>query len=349
MSLLFRAIRKVLPEPALPLARRVHTYLRQVEAGLARGWGVLVVRFHWLRLSSGLATPGHLAPGRRKLLSHRDSSTAQDPGLSGSAINKTESRKPHVLFVMQKWCYCLPACGPTNHEHNLVGSLEASGLATYERFYFDEYYQQHGRPCDAAFLKLCMASEADLIVLIRVPVRASDPDPPNVKLETMRLIKERIGIPIIAVWPDAVHLHEAQVAESCLAFASFNVLWDSVSASLKTTRKPEQWLRTWTPQDPRIYYDAGLKRDIDVSFVGGLKYFPDRKSGLAALRSGGISVLHAGGQRENRLSVEEYASIHKRSKIGLNFCLTPDKQIQCKGRVFEYLAVRGHAVGGRES
>ena len=37
-------------------------------------------------------------------------------------------QKPYVLFVTEKWCDCNPDRGPTNSEHNLFGSLEASGL-----------------------------------------------------------------------------------------------------------------------------------------------------------------------------------------------------------------------------
>ena len=49
----------------------------------------------------------------------------------------------------------------------------------------------------------------------------------------------------------------------------------------------------------------------------------------------GIDVYQTGGQRECRLSVDEYARIYMRSKIALNFCYHPNLIAQCKSRVFE--------------
>jgi spore maturation protein CgeB len=46
----------------------------------------------------------------------------------------------------------------------------------------------------------------------------------------------------------------------------------------------------------------------------------------------------SGGQRESKLTPEQYASIIRRSKIGINFSLSPTMMFhQLKGRTFEYI------------
>ncbi len=45
-----------------------------------------------------------------------------------------------------------------------------------------------------------------------------------------------------------------------------------------------------------------------------------------------------GGQREEKLSPHQYAELIRRTKIGLNFSLSPAMFHQTKGRVFEILA-----------
>ncbi len=64
---------------------------------------------------------------------------------------------------------------------------------------------------------------------------------------------------------------------------------------------------------------------------------PHRFAGISALRSNGIDVHQTGGQREYRLPVDEYARIHMRSKIALNFCYHHNGETQMKGRVLEVL------------
>jgi spore maturation protein CgeB len=111
---------------------------------------------------------------------------------------------------------------------------------------------------------------------------------------------------------------------------------DSTTVYLNRSEHPEKYLLMWCPEDPRIFYNSNTERDISISFVGSV-VSPQHRSRLAylsALRSNGIQVYQAGGQRERCLSIEEYSGIHRRSKIGLNFCRS-GPHVQLKGRVFE--------------
>lgn len=258
-----------------------------------------------------------------------DVSVSPDTNIPETA--KADRTKPQVLFVAGKWCDCKPRYGLTNNEHNLFGSLEASGLATQKRFHFDEYYYRYKHAGDAALVKLCLESRPDLLVLSWGPGSPYDP-----KLETLDVIRNKMRIPIAAVWCDIVCPNEMAQAEELLPFVDLNVVFGSTTVHLTKSQHPEKYLPTWVPQDPRIFYNPGWPRDIGISFLGGISNYPDRSAGLAALRAGGIKVHQAGGQREKRLSVSSYARIHMRSKIGLNFCLNAG-YVQCKGRVFEIL------------
>lgn len=241
--------------------------------------------------------------------------------------NKTElhsSTKPHVLFVTEKWCDGNPNAGLTNSEHNLFGSLETSGLATQDRFHPDEYCLQNHRPFNTPLLLKCIKCNPDLIILTW---------PCTPKSKILKQIKERLRIPMVALWWDSVnHMEEA---ESILPFVELNVVVDSTTAYLRRTCQPEKYMPMWTPQDPKIFYNPNLHRDIDVCFVGTMRNHPDRLAGVFALRLNGIDVYQTGGQRECRLSVDEYARIYMRSKIALNFCYHPNLSAQFKGRVIE--------------
>jgi len=229
--------------------------------------------------------------------------------------------KPHVLFVTEKWCSCDPAMGPTNSEHNLFGSLESTGLATYERFHFDEYHLKNRRPCDFALLRLCVESKPDLLLFT-----SCDYCP---RWVTLGVISRKIGIPVVALWWDDI----GDLAESALPFVDLNIVFHLLA--MQHTHHPEKYLLMWVPQDPRIYYSPNMNRDIDISFVGAIDKTPDRRAGIDALRANGIEVYQAGGQRENPLPLEEYARVYMRSKITLSFGIGWAGIQQAKSRVFE--------------
>jgi len=249
-----------------------------------------------------------------------------------------ERTKPHILFVTEKWCDPnYPEFGPTNSEHNLFGSLEASELATMERFYYDEYYQLHGSFCDRALLTRCLDTKPDIIVLTAWSKRTRL----GPKLETLKLIGKNINIPIVPFWFDSVQSESMEASELLLPFIRLNVVLDSTTAYLQSTNNPNKYISLWTPQDPRVFYNPDSVRDIDISFVGSINNYPDREAGIESLKSNGLEVYQSGGQREDRLSVEAYAQTYMRSKIGLNFSRGRGDRtryansIQSKGRMFE--------------
>lgn len=240
--------------------------------------------------------------------------------------------KPHILIVADKWCDRNPSSGISNSEQMIRLPLEESGLATYQIFSFDEYYYSNQRDTDSALLAICAETKPDMLFISWFAVPGS---PFNPKYETLDIIKNRYGIPVIIIWWDSVKPQNIKTAESLLPVVSFHIVPDSSSAYLKYTNQPEKYIPFWVAHSTTIFNDAGFKRDIDVSFAGSVDPYYERQARLHALFSNNINVYVSGGQREHRLSIEDYAAILKRSKITLNFSRNPHGQFQIRGRVYE--------------
>ncbi|HEV3259962.1 MAG TPA: glycosyltransferase [Gemmataceae bacterium] len=236
---------------------------------------------------------------------------------------------PHILFVTEKWCDGNPGCGKTNSEHNLFGSLHCSGLATHECFHFDEFFRAHGAKSDRALVRRLRDGWPRPDLVIATPLWGCELSP---DLATYAQIFDS-GIPIIFLWFDAAQPHIQSLAKELSRISAATIILDI--ASHEVFHDPK-FIAMWTPQDPRIFHNTNQARNVDVSFVGGLKAFPDRQACLATVKEAGVGVLQSGGQRETNLSVTDYAAIHQSSKISLNFCRTPGGDLtQIKGRAFE--------------
>lgn len=240
---------------------------------------------------------------------------------------------PAVLFVLDKWCEGNPAFGPSNHEHNFLGSLAATGLASATSFHFDQYYADHQRAGDLALLQLCQTRRPGLIVLCWLHGSRHNPHP-----ETLRVLSQSARIPIVACWFDSVRPEVMAVANRLDPWVTLHVVLDSPTAYCSAARSPEKFLPLWTPQDPRLFTSHGQTRDLDICFAGTVApNLPERARGLAALRQAGLAIHVAGGQRHQALPAPEYAARYQRAKIVVNFSRASNGQFQAKGRVFEAL------------
>ncbi len=238
--------------------------------------------------------------------------------------------RPHILFVTEKWCDGNPEMGLTLSEHNLWSTLAGSGLATCEHFFYDEYYREYGTPGDEALLELCARIRPDMLFFSYTLCA-----PHNPTVETLHAVRDRWNIPVVMIWWDSIHPLIAPVAERYLAASDLHVLVDA-DAFIHQTDYPEKCLRLWCPLDTALFHDPCCARDIALSHVGSVAFYPHRQSGLAALRAAGIEVYEAGGQREHKLTREEYARTLQRSKITLNFADIGTAGVtQTKARIFE--------------
>lgn len=224
------------------------------------------------------------------------------------------NKKPHVLFVVTKWCAGNPNYGISAYESNLLGSLESSGLATCKTFYHDEYWHIHQQTGDSALLQKCIDTKPDIVFIL--PFAPSKQSPFNMAPNTFEIIKSQLKIPIVAMWGDFQPLME--IGTSVQSFIDFNIVTGS-STVLSRISQPEKYMYFWCPKDPRYFYNPGMERDIPISFVGSVQR-RDRPQAIKTLRMSGIDVYQTGGEREQHIPVEQYAQIFMRSKISLSFC-----------------------------
>ena len=299
--------------------KKVYDFLARMRHGLTYTQLTqhLELTHHFIRIWVLHNIIYQLSPSKGKIIGTRFKPGNQD-------WQRTSALKPHVLFIMEKWCDGNPNCGISNSDNNLLGSLESSGLATQDRFHPDEYLRANQCSYDTASLLKCIRSNPDLIIIAW---------PYAPKGNILKKVKERLQIPIVAIWWDSVnHIEEA---ESFAPFVDFNLVVDSSTSYIGKAKEPWKYISLWCPQDPTIFHNPELARDIDISFVGTMAGHEDRISGIGALRASAFDVYQTGGQRESRIAVAEYANIFMRSKITLNFCYHSNGIAQTKGRIFE--------------
>lgn len=241
-----------------------------------------------------------------------------------------------ILFVMEKYCDGDIKCGPTNSESMLVGAIKSTGLVNQtKQFYFDILCHQLGqRRISKLLLEECAEFKPDLVIFT----------PLSPLLDPPRDVIDRIANVLrIKVY---IQLFDASTVgiNSWLPFGNYVGIIDMVSTHLGYRGNPKI-IQTYSAVNPQDFYDQKLKRDIDVSFVGSIDPggvgWPLRNEYINFLRNNGVNVVTCGGQRYNRISIEEYSNILNRSKISLNFCRQCSSGVsQLKGRVFEAMACR---------
>jgi len=169
-------------------------------------------------------------------------------------------------------------------------------------------------------------------VIVFWPTGIPNIDPTRI---LMSVIKRELHIPLILVIGDSVTPWSKSFIDSWLPFVNYVAIEDDIVDEARYDQRYIQFnLSTGT--NKKIFYDHGLKKDIDVSFIGNTKV-ANRMMYLDYLKTSGIDVYVSGGTKKTELSWDEYATLLSRSKITLNFCLN-DKYPQIKGRVMEAMA-----------
>lgn len=222
---------------------------------------------------------------------------------------------------MEKYAGGYGNSGKSNSLHNFVGSLEQLGVADIECIFFDEYFHAHGGGIDPYLMsRLGGVDVVFFTYLFHCPF--------NPAASTLFAIKNA-DVKVVCAWTDFCKVRVAEYEDA----ATLNLVIDS-----NTGHDDEKFMSTFTPQDPRIYCDRGLVRDLDVSFVGSPSK-PERRMYLNRLQqesfffSKETSLQHAG----STLSPEDYASVMQRSKISLNFSRAENNRKQFKGRALEVM------------
>lgn len=250
-----------------------------------------------------------------------------------------------VLFLMEKYCDANPACGPTNTESVIGETIKSTWLVREtKRFYFDVLCQQLGKErMIQLLLEDCEVFEPDLIIYSACGGPLGEQlNPPDNIFSCLR----SKGIKVLTCLWDSVSVGPwdsiAREEIKWSSFSNFIGIWDSIVPHLKYQRNPKI-IQAYSAVDPKNFHNKNLERDIDISFIGSVDLigarWPGRIQYINFLRSNGVNVFVAGGQRQGRLSWEDYSNFLNRSKISLSWSIDPRLgTCQLKGRVFEVIA-----------
>lgn len=273
------------------------------------------------------------------------------------------NKKLNILFVSLKWVDALPGM-PLTSVHPLMDALDHSGLGKASSFFCDEHIHRQQTQCDETFLKYCWQNRPDIIFLYptqldiaMVPAGKNAGDGKPLFLfprnETIRFVRNKMGIPVINAVGDAWSKEAFKRFESMAHFSDTILLFDPESEFLHRTENKSKYATLWFPINQKRFYRNGRKQDISISFIGrtdnqaGNEHLPFdnplhqyvyRNHYLQKLISLGCPVFRAGGaQNRYPLSDDMVAQYLQRSKITLNFSYNTPKKRLFRGRVWEAL------------
>ncbi len=229
--------------------------------------------------------------------------------------------RTHVTFLIEKYTHEYGKSGISINLDNLVETLHQTGAASYDVVHYDERFHE-GPPLTAR--DISKPADVDEHVLVYVCHYHS---PANPSLAMLAAAKSS-GSRLVGVWLDKLtSVSTPDYAE----IADLNVILDGNDFEL-----PRSW-PIFTPKNSRYFYDPGLERDVDVSFVGESRYLTQRQSMLRKLenetRIRATIVRSSAADPKRKLTIEEFARVLQTSKISVAF--TKDAVKQLKGRIFE--------------
>lgn len=243
--------------------------------------------------------------------------------------------KTKVLLVSEKYCDANPDLGLTNSFHNLLHTF-ISTQANYHinTLHLDESKILYQKPIDEVLLNYCKQYEVHIIIITLLGDSSFNPS-----FNCLTELK-KMGIYLCFIWPDTGPGWGLQTIKELGDIANLHVSIDN-PVYIPEKAYNNNHLILWTPEDESLYYlQPNKQKDIEVSFVGSPRY-SDRAYFLNYLMGHYPSVIIRGGQREEKLPPEKYAQLIRRSKISINFSLSPSGFFQTKGRVFEIISTGG--------
>lgn len=243
-----------------------------------------------------------------------------------------------VLMLSAKWCDGNPSLGLSSDFHNVFNSFRQSypNIPYYTLFY-DESVVVYSVHINDVLKDFCNRNGITTLI---VSLMGNSPLNPSIDV-LHELTKE--GYKICIVWPDTGPSWGMQTMASIGDKVTLHISWDNPRSNFHdTTPRVNNYLNLWTPEDKTLFRFLPFdKKDIDVSFLGSTDKYQDRLYFLNHLK-GNKNIFISGGQRDKRLTAEQYADITRRSKIGLNFALSQTGVFwQAKGRILEYTMCGG--------
>jgi len=244
--------------------------------------------------------------------------------------------KNNVLFVTEGYCDGDPDKGLTNNYHNLFGSFKRSyPEIPFNVLHFDEALVRHNTHIDKILPVVYEKYKPNIIMMSLMGKYQGNPT-----LDSFKYLKDK-GCKICVHWPDTGYSDSGwgiPQIEQLGDLVDLNVSWDNpVSDFHKNYVWPKNHINLFVPQDPKLFY-KNIHQDIPISFIGGVNNQERQLYLNHAINVNKLQILVRGGQRNEKLSPEQYAQLIRRSKIGINFSFSAGSFWQTKGRVYEILA-----------
>ncbi len=242
-----------------------------------------------------------------------------------------DNKKPHCLFICDKWCAGNKACGLSEFETNNRNSLHSTGLAEVATFHFDEYYDINKGIGGTALLELCDSKKPDFVCLIMymTPGRYA-----HVPTQGVLQGLHNRGIPIVAIWGDLHQQAQVRVVNAISPYVTLNVYPGAYSEAHPIIKNPKTFIYLWTLKDQLIFKDRELDRYIRVVHMGSIN--EHRMGAINYLLDNGVPVAIRGGERGgDHISALTYATVLNEAQISLS--VTDHNPVIITGRMAETL------------
>ena len=239
--------------------------------------------------------------------------------------------KPHVLILRNKYHSSRPDQAGFE-ELYIDNTLRASKLATFEVLTYDHDFLLSPL-ADLQFIARCSAVRPDAIILSSWGMAPRHPS-----INSFRFIRERLGIPVAALWWDTCSEAFWQFLPPYMKQFDVHVIMDNPALRFADKKDPlfHRVLPLWPLQDGNLFC-PGATRDIPVSFSGQVSsYRSYRQETIDHLIDqeipGHIKTDNSGRQASHAA----YADLLRRSKLSINFSYSVSCH-QLKGRVFDVM------------
>lgn len=198
------------------------------------------------------------------------------------------------------------------HYYCTVGAYKA----LMDRKYCQQFFYDERKNPDDALVEACEAGTRPDMILATALLQLGDD---NIAPETYAYIRDELKIPVVMMWlesaPDVVHW-----ADDYAPSVTANIFVDTSEEWKKETQFLDKTFWVPEPKDPRIFNrNGGAKRDITMSFCGTIFGRIDRALTYAWLMGHGWHVQLFGGQHQDKVKIDAYADMLRRSLCTLNF------------------------------
>jgi hypothetical protein len=236
-----------------------------------------------------------------------------------------------ALFVTEKWCDGKPTLPfSSNFYHMFHTFQQGQPHITYNTMHLDESQVIYGQHIDESLINYCKTYRPHIVFFSLLGQSLFNPTK-----EAFAALKE-MGILLCFLWPDTGPGWGGQTINELGDMADLHVSVDNPHYRGHQLVLKDNHILLWVPQDENLFHKD--TQDIPVSFIGSKVNYPDRQMFIQHLVADYPDIVLSGGQREAKLTFDQYAKLIRRSQIGINFSISLAGFYQTKSRVMEIIS-----------